>query len=95
MLDLAGFRAMFPEFAATSDSLINLSLDDAALRVSPGVYGGNINRAHGLVTADMLVSAPWGAGARLNPKAVDGKTVYNMALKRLIEERGGLRGICP
>ena len=92
MLDLEGFRNRFPEFSACGDTLLQTALDDASARVSPGVFGDTIDRAHGLKTAHMLCCSPWGTGARLNPKVSDGKTIYSKALQELITERGGLRG---
>jgi len=95
MLDLAGFRTLWPEFAGVSDAIVNTALTDAAGRLSPVVYGNQINRAHGLLAAHIAVTAPWGHAARLtvNAKVIDGQTIYSKALAELKSERGGLRGI--
>lgn len=93
MLDLAGFRDMFPEFQVVGDSLIVTNLDLAKGRVSPVVYGDQIDRAHGLMTAHAMTSgSSWGQSARLNPKAFDGKTIYSKALDEIRDERCAFRG---
>ena len=93
LLALSDFRTMFPEFNGVVDGLINLALADAADRVSPGVYKNQLGRAHGLMTADILVSSPWGQSARLDPKAVDGKTTYSAQLDKIRSERCAFYGI--
>ena len=92
MLDLSTFRARHPEFANVADGLITIALADAWRRVSPAVYGTQIDRAHALTTAHDLASAPWGYQARLEGTK-DGSTVYSGALQRLIEEVGAGFGV--
>lgn len=93
MLDLAGFRDMFPEFNAVGDTVVELAVRDAVGRISVGVYGDQANRAHGLMTADILVSSNWGQSARLNAKIADGRTTYSAQLDKIRSERAGMRGI--
>lgn len=94
MLDLQGFRDMFAEFQAVGDSLIETALIDAAERVSPGVYGKLINRAHGLMAAHiMTASSNWGQSARLDQKLFPGKTTYSRTLDEIMADRASMRGI--
>lgn len=87
MLDLAGFRARFPEFKAVADSYLQAKLDDAALRLSPAVFGARINEAHGWLAAHLAASAPWGYQARLEATK-DGSTTYSAAYDKLAQEVG-------
>ncbi len=93
LLNLAGFRGLFPEFAGVVDTIVQPALDDAAGRVSPTVYGEQLSRAHGLMAADILVSSPWGHAARLNAKVADGRTTYSAQLDKIRSERASMWGI--
>ncbi len=65
MLDPAGFRARYPEFATASDALVSVTLKDASSQIDNSVWGTLTDQAHGLLTAHMLVIAPNGQMARL------------------------------
>lgn len=94
MLDLAGFRDMFAEFQAVGDSLIETALIDATERVSPGVYGKLIDRAHGLMAAHILTATSnWGQSARLDQKQFPGQTTYSRTLKDIKADRASMRGV--
>jgi hypothetical protein len=93
LITLSEFRVMFPEFQSVVDATINAALTDAADRVSKGVYKNQLGRAHGLMAADILVSSPWGASARLNAKTADGKTTYSAQLDKIRSERCAFYGI--
>ncbi len=85
MLDLAGFRVRFPEFQAVHDDYLTAKLTDASARLSPAVFGGRTNEAHGWLAAHLAASAPWGYQARLQGTD-DGSTVYSAAFDLLIRE---------
>ena len=61
MITLANFRIKYPEFRAASDTLVNVMLTDAALRIDPDVYLTKTDQAHGLLTAHLLMCSPFGA----------------------------------
>jgi hypothetical protein len=75
--------------------MIDAALTDAAGRVSPAVFKEQINRAHGLRAAHILVSSGWGGAARLDAKgkSPDGETTYSALLKQMIAERAACRGM--
>jgi hypothetical protein len=87
MLDLPGFRTRFPEFLNVDSTLLQGKLDDAALRLSPAVFGTRLNEAHGWLAAHLAASAPWGYQARLKGEE-NGKTVYESAYDKLAKEVG-------
>lgn len=65
-MDLAAFRAAFPEFANASDSLVETKLSEALAFVDSEIYGTSYNDAHGYMTAHLLTMSPKGrALARL------------------------------
>lgn len=85
MMDLAAFRARYPEFRTASDVLVQAILDEAELRVDPCAYGEKINIAHGLMTAHLLLNSPYGRSQRL--EAGDGQDdKYRIELDALITE---------
>lgn len=83
---------MLPEFNGVVDAMVQGALDDAADRVSLGVYKNQLGRAHALMAADVLVSSNWGQAARLNAKVADGKTTYSAQLDKIRRERAGMFG---
>lgn len=90
MLDLAGFRLIYPEFRSQSDALVQKALDMAEARTDAGVFGTLTDEAHGALTADILTSRPAGQSAKMKDQPT--KTVY--ANKRLELEAlcAGFRG---
>lgn len=65
LLDLAGFRAKYPEFNTAEDPLVQVFLDDAAERLDPPTWGTYLDKGHGALTAHLLTMAPNGQFARL------------------------------
>lgn len=95
---LGDFKDTFPEFLPVADALCERALLDASDRVSPGVYKGQLNRAHCLMAAHILVTSPWGQSARLGPKALPpgakpGSTTYSLALDEIKAERAAFIGV--
>lgn len=88
MLDLAGFRALFPEFKTAPDPLVQSRLDQAALRVDTSVFGTRINEGHGLKAAHLLAISPYGQMARMSSKA--GDSTYNVQYRELVTICAGL-----
>lgn len=64
-MNLAAFRVQYPEFAKTSDSLVQAMLDAAALELSAPYWGTYYDQGHGLLAAKMLALSPNGQTARL------------------------------
>jgi hypothetical protein len=94
---LGDFKDTFAEFIPVQDALCLRALADAADRVSPGVYKNQLNRAHCLMAAHILVTSPWGQSARLGPKQITpgappGSTTYSLALREIQRERAALIG---
>lgn len=73
-MNLAAFRAAFPEFDTADDALVNAHLDMAEGRVDSEVFGDNYDAAHGYMTAHLLAISPYGNTAKLVAK--DGTTTY-------------------
>lgn len=95
---LGDFRDTFPEFAGVVDALCSRALDDASDRVAPGVYKNQLNRAHCLMAAHILVTSPWGQSARLTSKQLPngspaGSTTYSLQLREIQRERAGMIGV--
>lgn len=89
---LGDFKDTFPEFIGVADLLCTRALSDAADRVAPGVYLNQLNRAHCLMAAHILVTSPWGQSARLASKqlpngAPAGSTTYSLQLREIQSER--------
>jgi hypothetical protein len=94
---LGDFKDTFPEFAGVLDALCQRALDDASDRVAPGVYLKQLNRAHCLMAAHILVTSPWGLSARLSGKGggtqfTVGQTTYSFQLKEIQAERAAFIG---
>lgn len=64
-MDLATFRAEYPEFATASDTLVEAKLARAEVQVDAAMYGDRYEQAHGLLTAHLICIAPGGQFARL------------------------------
>lgn len=90
MLNLAGFRAIYPEFKSVSDLMVQSALDMAELRTDAGVFGILANEAHGWLTADILASRPSGRETKI--KGLENTTVYGAQRARLEALVGGFQG---
>lgn len=65
-MNLADFRAKFPEFRSAPDPLVSKFLTDAALELNPTYWGTYFDLGHGYLTAAYLANAPNGQLARLD-----------------------------
>jgi hypothetical protein len=84
MHTISSFLASFPEFNDGSDpqnNLVQAKLDEAALEVDPGVWGGLQNLGHGYLTAHLLASSPMGNTAKLVATQM---TTYEKNYRRLL-----------
>jgi len=88
VLNLAGFRALFPEFAKANDALVQSRLDQAAKRLDVAVWGIRIDEGHGLLTAHLLALSPFGQAARL--VSDKGQTTYGKQYQDILPEIVGL-----
>lgn len=68
-MNLAAFRASFPEFRTTSDTLIEATLLRAARKINAEVWGTKADDGQGLLTAHLLSLAPNGQQARSTEKS--------------------------
>lgn len=59
-LDLASFRARFPEFTPVDDALVEAKLADAADEIDERVWGGLAEKGHGWLAAHLLTSSSYG-----------------------------------
>lgn len=85
-MDLATFRAQYPEFMRAPDALVAGKLADAANRMDAALYADSYEEAHGLLTAHLVAMSPFGTNARLDPKAsaaMGAATTYEATWKRL------------
>lgn len=62
---LASFRARFPEFDPTPDTLVQAALDAAADEIDATVWGAKAGEGHGLLAAHKLALSPFGQDMRL------------------------------
>lgn len=81
LLDLAGFRAKYPEFSTAEDPLVQLFLDDAAERLSSVTWGTYLDKGHGCLTAHLLTISPNGQFARLQSDKAE--STYGIEFRRL------------
>jgi len=82
-VELADFRTNYPEFNSASDSLVTAKLADAALRVNSDAFGTSYDMAHGLMTAHLLWSSPFGASMRRDGGNDDEDSRYRLEFGRL------------
>lgn len=73
-MDLATFRSVSPEFELVPDEMISATLAEAALEISPLVWGTKWDAGHRYLTAHKLALSPYGTGTRLQAK--DGGSTY-------------------
>jgi hypothetical protein len=85
-LNLATFRARFPEFADADDALVQEKLDEAARRTPAGEWTTVENDAHAYLAAHLLALSPFGRDARLSEK--DGSSTYGTVRETMEAERG-------
>lgn len=77
-MDLAGFRARFPEFKNAGDALVTAMLAAAAGETSAADWGTAYDEAQGLLAADKLAKSPFGTNARVEAGK---ENTYAKALK--------------
>lgn len=65
-MDVATFRASFPEFRTASDPLIGLRIAEATRRVAPETFGDLTEDAIGYLAAHLLATSPMGISQRLD-----------------------------
>jgi hypothetical protein len=90
MLSLAGFRAIYGEFKAVSDTAVQSALDFAEVRTDASIFTTLTNEAHGWLTADILASRPSGREAKM--KDMPNQTVYGAKRAELEALVGGFQG---
>lgn len=91
---IASLRAQRPEFVPTADAVVHAAIDDALSEVDPRVFGATTDQAVGLLAAHKLAASPFGAQARLEPKAqggggAHGSTTYGAEYDALARQVGG------
>lgn len=85
LLDLAGFRAQYPEFDGAPDALVTTLLGYAAERTPEDIWGDLQEEGHGLLTAHLLSLRPEGRDMRLSRDGVE--SIYGhqrMHLNRIV-----------
>ena len=85
-MDLSAFRLRHPEFDSASDGLVDEALTAAALRVHEDTWGDRYDEAHGLQTAHLLWTSPFGAGMRAEGGGDSTKSRYIVEFARLRRE---------
>lgn len=78
-MNLAAFRARFPEFATAQDALVNACLTASAAETSSELDA--YDEAHGLLAAHKLAISPFGGMARLEAGL---KTTYEQERTALL-----------
>lgn len=81
MIDVATFRAGYPEFKDAPDSLVTAKLEEATILVPIGVWGALQQQAAFLYCARFLSLSPFGRHMSLAKE--DGSTLYDERLDRL------------
>lgn len=81
MPTLSDFRARFPEFAKTSDALIQSQMDGAALECNEDSYGNLYSEAVLYLTAHRIASSPYGQTSR--SKDAGKTTTYQINFERI------------
>jgi hypothetical protein len=84
MLTIEEFLVRAPEFESAAEELVQGMLDEAAAELTQaGDWGGVLNTAHRLLTADKLWRSPFGATIRLDGGDSDKPSRYAEELKLL------------
>lgn len=84
-MDLAAFRARFPEFRAASDPLVESVLAEATLRVASDVFGDLTDAAIGYLAAHLLAGSPLGFSQRLEDDKTE--TTYLKDYRALLRQK--------
>jgi len=82
-MDIDAFRTAHPEFNAASTELVQDKLDAAERRLSATAWGTRFDDAHGLLTAHLLWSSPFGASMRLEGGEQEKSSRYMKLLNEL------------
>lgn len=83
-MDLATFRITYPEFAPIIDDVyVQAKLDEAQRNLSATAWSDHFNDAHGMQTAHLLWSSPFGATMRLDSGGELKKSRYQTLLQEL------------
>jgi hypothetical protein len=65
MMNYDEFRAACPEFQKTNPDIVQMALDQAAIRTDSSVFGNKTDEAHRLLACHILSVSPYGRDARL------------------------------
>lgn len=91
-MNLAAFRAQFPEFVNVEDDQVNAFLDSAATRINACVFGDSYDIAHGYLTAHMISASPMLNTGKLERSMGNDKesasTTYLLEFRAIRRERG-------
>ena len=69
MINLATFRARFPEFSKTTDAQVSAALDQSQATTDAVVFGALTDAAHGYMAAHLLCAWPGGKDTRIKGEA--------------------------
>ena len=81
-MDLATFKASFPEFNSKKNAEIQVALDQARREVSPEIFGSSFDRAHGLRAAHIMSISPFGHTSRLTDAGGE-TSIYEPEFRRI------------
>ena len=81
------FKARWPEFKPTLDSLVDAVLAESVTELDARVFGATFDTAVGLLAAHKLTSGPSGQTSRLASDM--GDSTYRQQLQRLKRQRAG------
>ena len=81
------FKAQWPEFKPTLDSLVDAVLAESVTELDARVFGATFDTAVGLLAAHKLTSGPSGQTSRLASDM--GDSTYRQQLQRLKRTRAG------
>lgn len=91
-MDLATFRALFPEFNGVPDAMITAWLAQAMVSIDATIWGTKAALGQGYLTAHYLATSPFGQNAKAVNKFGDVNTTYMQNYKRIqLEVSGGFR----
>lgn len=80
-MNLAAFRAAFPEFQRTGDDTVNAKLALALNAVDASTWGADYDSGHGHYAAHLLATSPTGQQSRLSTEK--GVSTYLQEYERL------------
>jgi len=64
-MEAAAFLDRFPEFETTAEAQLTAVLVEAAAAIDTEIFGGRYDDAHGLLTAHLLWTSPFGVSLRM------------------------------